>query len=487
MKLLTILKYLVFLSCSVYISGCANLTHFNKERTIEEDGAVFIDAKQRGVYRVNKKRYLKGGEGVVVEWQGICAEPAPDAISALASTLGLDLTLTDKGKLGVSNSISEGVGSIGIRTAAIEALRDIMYRNCEAYAIGGISDMGLETLQRRFQSTMVAILAIEQLTGAVKAPSLNISSSSSSGSADAIIDLTNKSVIAKGVLDSAKEEEGKANTEYQQKKSAYDEAVKKVNDGKDSAEAITTKLEASRTDVEKQTLKAYESLQSDQAAKKEAMDVSEKQLKGKQEETKKFEQAYSALESSRVAAVTGGGKTSTTATLEQLNAPQPLSDSAIKYVSDAVVSIAKQSMKMDFGKEVCTTLVGQNHNEKPEEHSPLWACVGLLLSPPDEGGQIEVRNDLLNSLISGKYSDAYERHKVLATSVENLKGFLTPFSQDNWDGLVDGTELSSDDKDKLKTKNNRDSIFAYLDAQATNPDSQVLDELVKAFNQIQEQ
>jgi hypothetical protein len=26
-----------------------------------------------------------------------------------------------------------------------------------------------------------------------------------------------------------------------------------------------------------------------------------------------------------------------------------------------------------------------------------------------------------------------------------------------------------------------------LDAQATNPDSQVLDELVKAFNQIQEQ
>lgn len=45
-----------------------------------------------------------------------------------------------------------------------------MYRNCEAYALGGASSIGLGTLQRRFQSTMVAILAIEQLTGAVRVP-----------------------------------------------------------------------------------------------------------------------------------------------------------------------------------------------------------------------------------------------------------------------------------------------------------------------------
>lgn len=125
-------KCLTALSFIFVVTSCASLTHFNSKKELSGQSAVFVDAKQRGVYSVSKV----DADGNFI-WKGVCAEPSPDAISALASALGLDINVADKGTLGVSNSLSEGVGTLGVRTAAIAALRDIMYRNCEAYALGG--------------------------------------------------------------------------------------------------------------------------------------------------------------------------------------------------------------------------------------------------------------------------------------------------------------------------------------------------------------
>ena len=364
-----LIGYLLALSL-VMISGCASMTHYTEEVTAGGNKVFFIDAKQRGVYSVKKTN------NGTISWEGVCAEPAPDAISSLAATLGVDLTLTDKGKLGVSQSMAEAVGSIGIRTAAIEALRDIMYRNCEAYALGGISTLGIETLQRRFQSTMVAILAIEQLTGAVRAPAVVLSGSSSAGSPEAIVDLTNKTEVARKSLDDAKSTEAKSKEKYDGAVATRKDTETKIADKTseyDRIQKLTTP-----TANEKKTLTDYDELTKTLTKNKETEDASKKEYEAAQATTKGREQAYSALEASRVAALTGGGKTSTTGQIETSATKPALSDKAAEAVAQAVVNIVQTTSKMQFGGEVCTTLIGQHPNVTAMPNSPLATCIELL-------------------------------------------------------------------------------------------------------------
>lgn len=379
------LKTITAITIITILNGCASFTHYNKERELSDNSAVFIDAKQRGVYKA--KRTETNGAATVT-WEGVCAEPAPDAISSLAATLGVDLSLTDKGNLGVSQSLAEGVSSIGIRTAAIEALRDIMYRNCEAYALGGVSNIGLETLQRRFQSTMIAILAIEQLTGAVRAPATILVSESSAGSPDAIVDLTNKTEAARISLNSAKESESKSKSSFEKATKEREETEKKIADGK--AEADKIRALPAPSEEEKKKLTEYDALTTTQLVKNKSDEESaKKEYETAQSTTKEREQALKALDSSRVAALTGGGSASTSATIETLSAKPALSDTATKEVAAAVVNIVKAATSgLNYTSEVCVTLIGQNANETPLDGSPLAACRDLL-----SAGKIKLMND----------------------------------------------------------------------------------------------
>jgi hypothetical protein len=155
-------------------SGCAEMTHFNRARDIRDHSAIFIDAKQRGIFTVN---------------QVTCAEPSPDALSALSASEGLS---GSSGGTTVAQSlaISEAAGSIGLRTQSIQLMRDHMYRLCEAYQSGAISAITFEVLHRRFQTTMLGILAVEQLTGALRAPAIVLGGSAAQGNAQAIAQLT---------------------------------------------------------------------------------------------------------------------------------------------------------------------------------------------------------------------------------------------------------------------------------------------------------
>ncbi len=363
---------LLVLTLLMLLGGCASMTHFNEQRTAGKNKVFFIDAKQRGVYSVKKTQDT-------VSWEGICAEPAPDAISALAATLGVDLTLTDKGKLGLSNSIAESVGSIGIRTAAISALRDIMYRNCEAYALGGISNIGIETLQRRFQSTMVAILAIEQLTGAVRSPAVILASTSSAGSPDAILDLTNKSESARKSFEDAKSAEAKSKEKYGDAVTTKKDTEKKIQDGKTEADRI--RALPTPSDAERKTLADYDELSNTLEKNNEAESTLKNDYVIAQETTKGREQAYNALETSRTAALTGGGKTGSSGVFEAQTSKATLSDTAAIAVARAVKDIVYNTTSgLHFSDELCTTLLGQYANVTPTTGSALSTCISKLHS-----------------------------------------------------------------------------------------------------------
>ena len=106
----------------------------------------------------------------------LCAEPSPDALSSLSRSLGLSGSdASNKLSIGVAASLATSVASIGLRTQSIQLMRDSLYRLCEAYYGRALNQTMMKELMQRYQDHMVAILAIEQLTGAVRAQQVGLS------------------------------------------------------------------------------------------------------------------------------------------------------------------------------------------------------------------------------------------------------------------------------------------------------------------------
>lgn len=163
------------------LSACGslgNLTAVNKKETLGSGlngkgyapAGVFIDAKQRAV--LSNRRPDK-------DIRVVCAEPAPDALSAIAAQAGVSVSDISNA-VSAEGGASEAAANIGLRTQTIQTLRDGFYRVCEAY-MNGLSEEQYSIMLRRFQTNMIALLAIEQLTGAVKGGDAVVSASAGSG------------------------------------------------------------------------------------------------------------------------------------------------------------------------------------------------------------------------------------------------------------------------------------------------------------------
>ena len=129
-----------------------------------------IDAKQRVILSKQFKAEpgAEGGGGAVPPVV-TCAEPSPDALQVLSMALAAEVTEPQSGVTGrLAGSSSEGALSIGLRTQTIQLLRDGMYRLCESYFNRAMNGPSFKAAHLRYQDAMVALLAIEQLTGAVR-------------------------------------------------------------------------------------------------------------------------------------------------------------------------------------------------------------------------------------------------------------------------------------------------------------------------------
>lgn len=107
----------------------------------------------------------------------ICAEPSPDAMSAYAGEFAGKLALSPVGEatgknesLAIQGAMREAASYVGMRTPSVQLLRDAMYRVCEAYSNGAITNAQYELLMRRYQRHIVALAAIDQLTQAARVP-----------------------------------------------------------------------------------------------------------------------------------------------------------------------------------------------------------------------------------------------------------------------------------------------------------------------------
>ena len=170
----------------VTLVGCETASpHFYKTTKLSTKAptAITMDAKKRSVIAMP---YRPGDK----EWISIrfCAEPSPDVFSAIASSFGAAIEAdvdAESKKIALGTSIAktlqENAATIE-RTQTINILRESMYRTCERYLSGAVRWKELVVQAARDQRTMIAILAIEQLTGVAKAQSTALTTAIESSS-----------------------------------------------------------------------------------------------------------------------------------------------------------------------------------------------------------------------------------------------------------------------------------------------------------------
>ena len=122
---------------------------------------VLIDAKQRAVISTPNKVPSSHRTAFV------CAEPSPDALSAISASFagGVGLVRPDKEeRIALSNAVQEAVRQLGTRNATIQLLRDGLYRQCEAHMNGLINKQAYDRIANKYINAMVVLLAVEQIT-----------------------------------------------------------------------------------------------------------------------------------------------------------------------------------------------------------------------------------------------------------------------------------------------------------------------------------
>ena len=302
------------------LSSCSTPAIFNGATFPDKPGvnALSIDAKQRIVLVTHVPIWHRGA---IVGYQMVtCAEPSPDAMSALNTSISGSIS-DPKIAASLALAQAESAASIGLRTQSIQLLRDGMYRLCEGYAAGAISAENFTEEQRRYQNLMLSLLAIEQLTGAVVARQAAVGGGTGSAAAG-------------NQADQAASDLAKADSDVADAKTALDKAQAAQTD---DVNACNAKDANSSTACSK----AADDQAAVDGAKTTLDDVTQKQ-----------QTAQAAMNAARssVQAQAGGSQTTFS------GGPQTnqMTDASAQYIAEATRAIVATTLLASFAQEDCT-------------------------------------------------------------------------------------------------------------------------------------
>ncbi len=254
------------------LQGCAFLTTYKSDLQSPSTG-VSVDAKQRFLLVNDVPPKPKEGGPLpagAIPQRRMCAEPSPDALSVLGATFGAQILSSSGAEQKLTAALGESASSIGLRTTSIQLMRDAMYRACEAYLSGGLSEGSYRELQAHSQTLIVGLLAIEQLTGAVQSKQVAITSSAGSESGGDISQVSRdyvaeqaKTVALRSQLSTDEAQVATLTTQVKGKQSELDaeaDATKKtalqteLDDLKAKLVTATTSVTAAKSNLSNQEL-----------------------------------------------------------------------------------------------------------------------------------------------------------------------------------------------------------------------------------------
>ncbi|MGR9107847.1 MAG: hypothetical protein ACU843_13035 [Gammaproteobacteria bacterium] len=157
-KVLSALSLPLLAGCSAFgIDG-----DFFNSRTIQAEDRMLLVTEKAPVLNkaTGEIRYTK---------RVLCAEPSPDAMSAIAFSGALEGSYQGATG-GLTQSFGQSLGELGERTPVIQMLRDSLYRACEAHMNGLLSEDEYYEILAFFDIYSATVLAIETLTRSPRAP-----------------------------------------------------------------------------------------------------------------------------------------------------------------------------------------------------------------------------------------------------------------------------------------------------------------------------
>lgn len=340
------------------LGGCAYLTTFTRAVDLENTSYA-MDIKQRVV--VSKARDAAG-------LRVVCAEPSPDAITTIAASAGLDVaaTLTTAAKTpgedgvgetseqkraqkNLTAALAEQGAFVGLRTQSIQLLRDAMYRLCEGYASGAVDEAGFTAMQKRYQSTMLGLLAIEQLTRPVVAAQVALTSTASAASGQTaedarVTELENK-------VDSLQTELAAKDADVINARAALADAELAVLKNRDDAEAARKKAPEGKADeAAKQFDDALPSLETTQRTARKDLEIAEAQRRATQSNLERARDALNKAQGRASAAASGGAA---------FGAIGGASASMTKSMATEVTAIVTEVNKTYLLNDCLTFLIGR--------------------------------------------------------------------------------------------------------------------------------
>lgn len=171
--------FLVF-AITLFLNGCSafGIDGWLNSRTVaaEErlllvtDKAPVIKRTASEISLANGGREIVNTEVVTGQRRVVCAEPSPDAMTALAASGSLSGSYLQQVDASAAFAFSQSIGELGERTPVIQMLRDELYRACEANMNGLLSDNEYKEILAYYDIYSMTVLAIEDLTKRPRAP-----------------------------------------------------------------------------------------------------------------------------------------------------------------------------------------------------------------------------------------------------------------------------------------------------------------------------
>ena len=160
-------------ACSLFVAGCGNIFPYtstleSEKRFLGQDSAIMTKAEQRALLNINVPEKDRGF-GRVIPTRIICAEPSPDVAKAVSEGISGAFSAAQgqgEGAFAASRSYAEAIAQLGERLATIQILRDGLYRACEAYANGAMTDTVYAVIVSGIDDAMVTLHTAEIAGGA---------------------------------------------------------------------------------------------------------------------------------------------------------------------------------------------------------------------------------------------------------------------------------------------------------------------------------
>lgn len=155
----------LLLSTSIVLglSACSGKT-FKQFEVAPGAPSLSVDATQRFLLIKTQSN----GEVIV------CAEPSPDAAMAVAAQIAGSGVLPSGLQASLSGARSEALASLGLRTPAIQLVRDLWYRACEGYMNGVHSEEMLNQYAAKVDRLIAALAAFDAVATTPAAPAVVI-------------------------------------------------------------------------------------------------------------------------------------------------------------------------------------------------------------------------------------------------------------------------------------------------------------------------